>query len=101
MRCRSGDLCRITVGVNIDKLIRVTVPHFDPEGVSWEYEGPKLDSTESDGTRSPDYEQVTFWDHVLQPIRDQPGADETLTWKAVPKPLSVVEELEQIRKDLA
>ena len=33
-------------------------------------------------------DDISFSDVCLRPIRDQPGADETLTWAGLPKPIS-------------
>ena len=70
LRCRPNDLCRILQGPNRDRFITVTRNHPSPthEGwTHWFYEDPLLPSEVAD------HEQLTFYDHVLEPIRPPDG----------------------------
>lgn len=86
MRCKAGDLAVIVDCVpasNIGKIVRVIspAPPFRGDPV-WYVECSGLVSTLGAGEANVgagEANEVT--DECLRPIRDQPGQDETLTWK--------------------
>lgn len=97
LRCKPGDLVVMTrciaAPLLVDRIFTVTrlsasfVPGF---GLSyWETDPPQIDP--ADGFR------VLPWDGDLIPLRDQPGADETLseTWAGKPRelPADIIREL--------
>lgn len=99
MNCKPGDLAVITQDqyfndVDVGKLVEIVGPdEFDGEGrfcwackslcgdLAW-----LVDEGCDEGCN-----EYCIPDAWLRPIRDQPGADETLTWKEVPAPESVVD----------
>ena len=86
MNCKPGDLAVIVHGCLAGAIVRVTEldPLPSPCGRPlWFYDG---DVRDAEGER---YESI--WDHVLRPIRDQPGADETLTWAGRPSDIETPE----------
>lgn len=103
--CKAGDLAVVVNAsdceANRGRIIRVTKLAELPglfglaamvQGrVFWEFEGNLVCS---DGDRA---DMVD--DSVLKPIRDNPGADETMTWAGKPKktPITVTSEYEAAR----
>jgi hypothetical protein len=93
MNCKQGDIARIIRGPARDKFvtcIRLETP-FDVDcahGPIW-----LIDSAIPHcfrDSRAPAGDKPYCNDSILQPIRDRPGEDETLTWKEVPKQLTKV-----------
>ena len=84
MNCKPGDLA-VYVGINeiaLGSIVEVLRP--------WRYaHNPRLlfrwDTTPTRGGF------CVIADDELRPIRDQPGADETLTWAGLPAPLKTME----------
>jgi hypothetical protein len=101
MNCKPGDLAVIVRSVdprlaqNIGLIIKVVRPFLNgqrtPDGRTyWNSDQPRwlVHSTSAslwDGVVKSCW-HVCF-DASLRPIRDQPGADQTLTWKPVPQPV--------------
>ena len=81
MNCKPNELAIVVSGSpahNIGKIVRVTCLHpYAPSGcVCWMFEGNLLNKFGD-----------TLWgvaDDCLRPLRDNPGQDETLTWRDVP-----------------
>jgi len=85
-RCKVGDIVVVIKGNNRDKFGKIVRPGSGKkhriEGCrDWWVESGSLLST----TRGPRF-STAFPDEWLRPIRDQPGADETLTWAGLPQP---------------
>lgn len=98
MNCKPGDLAVVVQsesGINLGKVVRVVRRHasetHDLDGVRfrramgprWVIE-PALRTIEGDPL-------FTYRDSGLRPIRDQPGADETLTWAGRPADIKTPE----------
>ncbi len=85
MRCRVGDLAVVTeiedAGTRfLGQILTVTrLSNNYPD--AWQTE-PRL--------YAPNGRIYDIADGCLRPIRDQPGQDETLTWKALPSPLEII-----------
>ncbi len=79
MKCKVGDLAVIVNAVTqkqyIGRLVKC-ISVFD--GDAWVTE-PELVNRENGWP-------ISWYDAHLQPIRDNPGADETLSWKSLPHP---------------
>lgn len=92
MRCRPGDLARIVSSrfpENRNRLVRVIERH-----VLWDWRCEALQritvADRFDASQRSEVlagEELGCQDFHLQPLRDQPGTDETLTWKPVPQPI--------------
>jgi hypothetical protein len=84
MNCKPGDLA-VVVGIGMSPALGMLVTCVAP------YCGPWKDGSSTAGwtldrfipTRSGGFQNV-IGDCYLRPIRDQPGADETLTWAGKP-----------------
>lgn len=99
--CRIGDLAFIVGGPiteNIGRVVRIVAeegpeesyydapddfPSFDADGVAWDCEGEMWGFGPGGFELSQCIQLIP--DSVLRPIRDQPGADETLTWAGKPQ----------------
>jgi len=93
MRCRAGDIAYISksaVRSNIGVFVEVLRPYSGASSPSW-YVRPTRDLISVSGFTFPAGCEVGQFDDHMQPIRDQPGTDETLEWLAVPG--RVVEEV--------
>lgn len=109
MNCKPGDLA-VVVGAKltpelIGAIVRVVRPALPGEryGSGWVFnprtdgpfwvisgEGRLLPTRGSKGTFKLVGERPAL-DSMLRPIRDQPGADETLTWAGLPAPIKTPE----------
>lgn len=99
MRCRPGDLAVITTSQhgNVGCLVRVMCRSAEPllpswwcEALCWVKDGWGFSHAPGTHGECPD-----AW---MRPIRPGEGADETLSWKSVPKAPDVIEELQSIRE---
>jgi hypothetical protein len=103
MNCKPGDLAVIVRGsLNLGRFVEVLAPlGVEPEwgGYVWNIgtsKGQFCWLVRSAGEPLSTVAGVSFVelpiaDSALRPIRDQPGADETLTWKDVPAPIKTPE----------
>ena len=79
LRCRPGDICLILSGGNAGKVIRVTQLDLHPlVPPAWYYEGSLLPC-------GGNHKQVTFFDHILRPMRPGDGVDEMLRLTGLPE----------------
>lgn len=99
LNCKPGDLAVIVVSPetpeNVGKIVRCIrrITEAEPvDGMTWTASTSNTWTwlVETEGSRLlwGIYGQVprrAYADHCLRPIRDQPGADETLRWADVPR----------------
>lgn len=96
LRCKVGDLCVIVSDdfqENIGKFVTVVeranpADFFDYDGEEWICKPVSPIRAWADGEMPKtnfSIEDAAMKDSDLRPIRDQPGADETLSWKDVPQ----------------
>ena len=87
MRCKPGDLAIIVKGANCGCPVRV-VSLLDVEKEDWIIElGAPAKLFKRTGGYSKDAitgDKTCCYDKDMFPIRDNPGEDETLSWKPVP-----------------
>lgn len=84
LNCKQGDLAIVIgPGRHTDKIVRC-VRFLGAAPLPPVISGMR-DYWEIDRQLSPTHTK-TISDSCLRPIRDQPGADETLQWKEVPSP---------------
>jgi len=81
LRCKRGDLCRITHGVFRDRFITVTCLDDAPGAPepAWLYEGELLERPDNGNL------QASFFDRILQPIRPQSDDEADLLLAPLPK----------------
>lgn len=86
MNCKPGDLCMVILGPNRDRF--VITREFDAHTQEWCCEAlqemigfpePGVTATAPAGS------EVWAYDHILRPIRDQPGEDEMLRITGLPQ----------------
>ena len=99
MRCKVGDLAIIVGGAtpeNIGKIVEIVRPAINGErlpamrfvsnasGPVWIVRGRDLVWRSTTTSFVATTDERPYSDSLLRPIRPEPGADETLTWKDVP-----------------
>lgn len=89
MNCKQGDLAIIVKSLSGNEGKIVTCVKFLPNFTGLSFDGlVTCDAWEVDRelpTRDKKRKTRFFKDSNLRPIRDNPGADETLTWLPVPE----------------
>jgi hypothetical protein len=87
VRCKVGDLVVVVRADRPGALGRfgTIVGRGLAKGTDWSVELPNYPAPTKAGWGARDTD--------LRPIRDQPGQDETLSWKALPSPVEIIKEL--------